>query len=173
VGYLDPSIKDDFVVKLHDDGKTCDLVAGDYVFSGCYNLSNSTNYGKWMVNYKSLKEGGELGQNWSYILYNSNNDSDTFVEAPKGDILEVRSDKKYYSIGESVKLYATDPSHKATEVDATLNNGTEFYVDLPFTIPIINVKRIHQPYWWFILISLITNLVISTITGRFRRANTA
>jgi hypothetical protein len=114
-----------------------------------------------------------LGQNWSYILYNSNNDSDTFVEAPKGDILEVRSDKKYYSIGESVKLYATDPSHKATEVDATLNNGTEFYVDLPFTIPIINVKRIHQPYWWFILISLITNLVISTITGRFRRANTA
>jgi hypothetical protein len=42
-------------------------------------------------------------------------------------------------------------------------------VDLPIAIPILNVQTIYQPYWWFILISLITNLSLSVALGKLRK----
>lgn len=169
VGYIDPTVKDDILVKLKDDGKGCDLVAADHIYSACYGLANNTNYGKWMVDFKLLKDGAEIGQNSTYIVYNSDNVSDTFVEGPKNEPFGVSTDKLNYDSGQTIKIFANDSGTKGTEVDATLNNGTEFYVDLPITIPIINVKRIHQPYWWFILISLITNITVSTAMGRYSK----
>ncbi len=76
----------------------------------------------------------------------------------KGEQVSASTDKREYNPGEIVKLYAFDMN--AVSAVAVLDNGTVFYVDLPFTIPLIftNVQRIYQAYWWFIFISLIANL---------------
>lgn len=169
VGFVDPFVKDDFVVTMHDDGKGCDKVSGDGIFSGCFNI-NGTNYGKWSILFNGKKSGMEPDSNSSYIIYNVDKPADTFIEAAKGEPLIVSTDKKTYMPGEEVKLYAqSDRNPDDTEVSATLDNGTAFYVDLPLSIPIINVQRIHQPYWWFILISLILNLILSAVMGKMQK----
>lgn len=165
VGHIDPSVKDDIEINMSDDGKGCDAIADDKIFSTCYILEN-TNYGKWGFAAKAFVENSELGYNSTYFNYNSNT-TDTFTEAPKGQPLIVSTDKGAYLPGETVKLYAQNDN--ATNVKAILNNGTSFYVDLPFSIPIINVQRIQQPYWWFIFISLISNLSISLVMGRLQK----
>ena len=80
----------------------------------------------------------------------------------KGDVIGVSIDKEEYSIGDTIKVTAT-PSKTYEKVDAVLNSGTWFYVDLPFTIPIINVNRINDIYFFFITISILSGLIISPI----------
>ena len=40
-------------------------------------------------------------------------------------------------------------------------------MDLPLTIPIVNIKRIYQPSAWFIIISIITNLLLSFAISQY------
>lgn len=159
IGTIDPATQDDISIVLADDGAGCDMEAGDSIYSGCYNLEGA-NYGKWSYSAKAFDGDSEIGSNSTYFIYNSDT-SDTFAEGPKGESVQLSTDKEEYYPGETVQLYAQ--SAKATSIKAVLDNGTHFSVELPLTIPLVNVKTIYQPYWWFILISLITNLSISIV----------
>jgi hypothetical protein len=166
LAYVDPTVKDDIFLNLSDNGKGCDLVSGDGNFTACYVLNN-TNYGKWTVLVKAMDGTSEQGRNSIFFLYGSNV-SDNYSDGPKGQAVEVSTDKRYYSPGDTVRVYASTQA-AVTSMEAELDNGTSFRVDLPFTIPIINVQRIQQPYWWFIFISLITNLALSFGMGQIDR----
>ncbi len=166
IGQVDPTVQDDITLNMSDDGLGCDAAAGDGTYSACYTLANA-NYGKWAFTAHSIRGGGEAGTNYTWFAYNAQV-TDNFTEAPKGEPISLHADKKSYSPGETVKLYAT-PSAKPDQVRAVLSNGTSFYVDLPMPIPVLNVQRIQQPYWWFILISFIASLAISAVTGQMKK----
>ena len=85
----------------------------------------------------------------------------------QGESVVVSTDKKHYIVGERVAVIAE--TSDTTNVEAVMDNGTSFRVDLPLTIPVLNVQRIYQPYWWFILVSLIANISLSIIIGQARK----
>ncbi len=164
ITYLDPTVKDDIILNLTE--------SGNGTFTGHYTFDNSSaNYGKWMITVKSMNGGSELGRNSTFILYGSNL-SDNYAEGPKGEPVSITTDRIYYSPGDSLTITASTPS-PGTGMTAELDNGTAFKVDLPFTIPLINVQRIQQPYWWFIFVSLITNLSVSIVMGQLDKARKA
>jgi hypothetical protein len=49
------------------------------------------------------------------------------------------------------------------KAEVEFDSGTTFGVTLPFEIPILGVKRIYRPYWWFIFVSIISNLFVGQI----------
>jgi hypothetical protein len=163
VGLIDPAVKDDIVINLSDDGNGCDAKAGDGILSGCTKLG-SESPGRWVVSAKAYRGGGEIGQNSTAFSYESD-PQDGYLESPQGQPVALSTDKAEYSKGDELKLYAAT---SADRVEARLDSGTAFSVELPLEIPIINVKTIHQPYWWFIFISLIANLSMTLIHGRFK-----
>lgn len=166
VNYFNPIVKDDIALMLSDDGNGCDEIAGDSIYSTCYEISGE-NYGKWTYTASALSAGNEIGSNQTYFFYGKE-DEDRYSENGKGNGVSLSTDKELYQPGDTVKLYATAPD-SANEVRATLDNGTWFYVDLPFTLPIFNVQRIYQPYWWFILVSVVLGLLISFVLGRIKK----
>jgi hypothetical protein len=163
IGHIDPHLQDDITVTLKDNGMDCDLYENDGIYSACVEPHNE---GKWVAHVKSFKNGGETGSNATYFNYGQETD-DTYVDGPKGKPLVVSTDKMFYSEGETVSLYAQ--ADDVSTIEATLDNATAFRVDLPITIPILNVTRIYQPYWWFILISLISNLSFGFVIGRLKK----
>ena len=163
IGQADPTIKDDIMLNMSDDGRGCDAAAGDGTYSACH-LPGGASTGKWMVTAHSIRNGAEVGTNYSWFAYGADA-RDGFTEASKGDGIVISTDKTAYSAGETVKLYAR-PAAKPDSVRATLDNGTSFYVDLPMQIPLLNVQRIQQPYWWFIFISFIASLGITVVLGQ-------
>ena len=165
VGIVDPTTQDDFTVRLYDNGEGCDAIAEDGIYSACFDLNGST-YGKWNVKVKSFRNGAEVGSNSTFFSYSEETD-DNYVENPKGEPLVVGTDKRNYAAGEDVAVFAE--AADVTKVEAVVDSGTSFRVDLPIAIPILNVHRIYQPYWWFILISLISNLSLSVIIGQARK----
>jgi len=168
VGYIDPSVKDDITLNMSDNGTGCDMVAGDGVYSACHAFNDSA-YGKWAVTAIAMGNGNpKLGSNSTYFFYGSGNttptDDDTSVIGPQGEPVNVSVDKTRYAEHETVKITAS--AANANAMEAVLDHGTSFRVDLPLTIPLLNVKTIWQPYWWFILVSIIANLAISAILGK-------
>jgi len=179
LGFFDPTLADDITVELNDAGAECDSIAEDGVYSGCY-LLESNNTGKWTVTVKALNDGSEKASNGT-IFYLGEKTDDNFVEKAKGEIL-IGLDKEVYQSGEEVLITAEHKSDAGGFFDffmgsgeyeaphsmvAVIDSGTHFEVELPITIPLLNVKTIYQPYWWFILISIIFSLAFSLIVGRF------
>lgn len=192
VTQIDPTVKDDIHLNLTDDGRGCDRVAGDGIFSGCYHLDPAnTNYGKWTITANIYENGANLGHNQTYFLYNPNPDNaDTYTERGVGEAMQVLTDKMQYAPGGNVSIYVVPANMTAgssflfiqtaaprqmhiDHVEAVLSNGTYFRVDLPFSIPIVNIDRIYQPYTWFIMISLIANLTLSFAMSQYERMQKA
>jgi len=167
ITHFDPSKADDITLNLSDDGKGCDRTIGDGVYSGCLDLNNQSN-GKWTLTAKALNGGSELASNSTYFFFNTKSDGDSFLPSAKGEAISVATDKSIYYPGDKVSITVAPPS-KAKEVEVILDSGTTFYVDLPFTIPIINVQRLHEPYWWFIFITIISGILVSIIYGRLQK----
>jgi len=167
INSIDPTKQDDVTIDMNDRGEGCDGTAGDGMYSACYEISGN-NYGKWTYTAKAYNGMSEAGMNHTYFFYGKE-DSDRYVELGKDAPVALSTDKELYQPGDTVKLYASVPPETATRVTATLDHGTWFYVDLPFTLPLFNVQRIYQPYWWFILISLVLGLTISFILGRIKK----
>ncbi len=190
VSQLDPTVRDDIKLNLTDNGKGCDKVAGDGIYTACYTLNN-TNYGKWTVLATMYSGGAALGHNESYFLYNPNaTNNDTYVESALGENIEVMTDKMQYMPNDTVTIYAipanmtkgssllfipiTPPAPMAVDqVQAVLSNGTYFRVDLPVTIPIVNVNRIYQAYTWFILVALVMNISLSIVISQYQKKKKA
>ena len=177
LGYFDPTVTDDITVEMNDGGAGCDITAGDGVYSGCYILTEG-NPGKWIVTVKALNGESEMASNGT-IFYLGKKTDDIFVEASKGEI-SVNLEKEVYNEGDEVVItsvhtanagglfdfFGSDEYKAPHQVVAVLDSGTHFEVELPFTIPILDVKTIYQPYWWFIFISIIFSLAFSLIIGR-------
>lgn len=156
---FDPFKNDDITLELLDDGSGCDSVADDLIYSGCYKLSDE-NYGPWVVFIEAYDEN-PFAQNSTAFLYKEGS-FESLPSEVKGEPIGVTLDKEEYSPGETVKITAT-PERKAEKVEAVLNSGSWFYVDLPFTIPLLNINRINDPYWWFITVTILSGLIISPI----------
>lgn len=171
VNYLDPSVQDDIRLNMADDGIGCDSTAGDGVYSACYRLEGA-NYGKWTALVKASSSGAELGSNETYFVYGSDG-TDTFVDQGKGRPIAVETDKRTYTPGETAVITASLGDARPDTVTATLSNGTYFSVELPIAIPLFNVKTIYQPYWWFILVSLLAGLGFSLVMGLKQRMEAA
>jgi hypothetical protein len=171
VSQFDPTVKDDIKIILLDDGKLCDITAGDGIFTTCYTPAGNE-YGSWSVDLKALKsDGSVIGENSTYFYYNAK-EGPLYVKTPKGSPLGVSVSQKSVNPGEQVTIYAVAPSGTSS-VSAHLDAGTRFYVDLPFAIPIIEVKRINETYWWFIFAALISGLVISFVMGKMTKKEVA
>lgn len=163
VGHFDPTATDDYILQLTDDGKNCDKIADDRIFSVCITPKNE-NYGVWQLDVKAINGGNIAGENSTYFYYVK--EDMTFSKGPKGEPVELTLSSNKIGKGETVTLTAY--SKNAQTVQVTVNNGTHFYVDLPFTIPVVNVSRINEAYWWFIFVALISGLAISFIMGKIR-----
>lgn len=179
VSHIDPTVQDDLLINMSDDGLGCDDTAGDGVWSACHDFKGG-NYGKWTLSARALENGAEIGKNETYVLYNPQADEDTYTEMGTGAPLIITADKRVYYTGETARIYvlpaketsAFPSGTRPVDVDAVrlqVSNGTYFRVDLPFTIPVFNVQRIYQPYWWFILISFVCNISLSVVLGRLKK----
>lgn len=167
IAQFDPTVKDDIKLTLLDDGKFCDVSAGDGVFTTCYTLTGNE-YGSWSVDAKALKaDGGVIGENSSYFYYNAK-EGPIYVKMPKGNPLGITLSPYTVNPGQQVTIIASAPKETSSVV-AVLDSGTRFYVDLPFTIPVIEVKRINETYWWFIFAALISGLVVSFVMGKMQK----
>lgn len=166
LGEIDPFKKDDISITLVDDGSGCDSVAEDLIYSGCYKLS-STYYGSWVVMAQAYNNNNPFAQNSTHFIYKEESPGPLYKEV-KGEPLGVSTDKERYLPDETVKITATLGT-KAEKVEAILNNGTWFYVDLPFAIPLLNIQRIHQAYWWFITVTILSGLLITPIYKKLQK----
>jgi len=164
ISQVNPLGDDDIKITLEDNGLNCDEKEGDGIYSSCYKI-DSTNYGIWGVTAKAYIGEDEVGVNHTYFNYNSDIERG-FVDPANGNPIEINLDQEEYYPGDEILLSAH--SEGADRIEASLDNGTSFSVELPIQIPIVNVKTIYQPYWWFILISLIFNLSIAFVLGRLR-----
>ena len=165
-GMVDPYVKDDIHLNITDDGKGCDKIAGDGIYTDCFNLTNQ-NYGKWTINAKAYETNTVRSTNEIYFIYKESDDN--YTEKATGEVMNITTEKMSYSDNETVKVTIIPPIN-ADHVQLTISNGTYFRVDLPFTIPILDIKRIYQPYWWFIFTSLITNVIASIAIGQMDKA---
>ena len=176
INFADPTVKDDIILNLSDNGIDCDKIAGDGVYSACYQLTNE-NYGKWLVIGVAYEQGKEIARNQTYFQYGVS-DNDSYLDIDKGEAIAVTTDKEFYSKGDTAQIYATPANItkpgllnspriiSIDRVDAELSNGTYFRVDLPITIPIINWKSIYQPIVWFIFVSFILNILLGFILNK-------
>jgi len=175
VNFFNPLTPDDITVILNDAGTECDAIAGDGIYSACYTL-NDGEPGKWTVTATAFNEGSETAKK-STIFYYRERAEDAYYEDGLGN-MTVSVDKEVYGSGDEVFitaeyfrhqgdifewLFGENPPKEVSSMTVVLDRGTWFYVDLPFTLPLFNVQRIYQPYWWFILISLVVGLVFSFI----------
>ena len=48
-----------------------------------------------------------------------------------------------------------------TRLEGSFNMGTFYYVDLPFTIPLINIRRIIGSYGFFLFMAFVLGIVYS------------
>ncbi len=147
IDYLDPYTKDDITITLRK-GEGC---AGPEEFAYCFTPQKE---GTWLIRAEALKEGKSVGKSEKVFYYGEFKD-EGYAEKPQGNGAPEIEVKERYAKGEEVVIKIRS---KAEEVKLTLNNATYFMVELPITIPLINVKKIYQPYWWFILSSFLISM---------------
>ncbi len=158
LGQIDPTKADDAIITLLDDGSGCDSKAGDGTFTLCHDIT-ATKPGRWAVLAVAKNGVSEIGANSTEFFVDTHDETEGWVEPPRGQELPVYSDKRYYANGETAMISVE--SQEATEVQLTIDQGTAFEVDLPVKIPVIEFQRIYHPPVWFIVISLLVNVGIS------------
>jgi len=73
------------------------------------------------------------------------------------------ADRQNVTRGQTVALYATvspKPANGA-RLEGALDMGTFYYVDLPFTIPLINIRRIIGSYGVFLFAAFVISILYS------------
>lgn len=149
-GHLDPTTQDDFSINL--------TKSENGTFSGSFILNNS-NSSFWYVTVKAYNGDSELATNQTTFFVGSKSEQIIWVRAT-GSSMPVSLSKDIYSNGNSVFVFAQPPA-QTTHTVATFNSGTRFYVDLPFTIPLLNLRRIYDSQSWFIFAAVIIGLFVN------------
>ena len=179
---IEPYTSDDFKVALYDDGLLahCDAVANDLIYSGCFIL-NSTQKGAWVVSAEAFINNGSVAQNSTALYVQGGKPSDVYLVSKQHGILEMvlgtkavsispYADRQEYSLGQAVSLHAK-VSEQVDAASATVNNGTFYFVDLPFALPILNIQRLVGATGFFILASFVFSILISIFRGALKKAN--
>ena len=147
------------------------LTASAYLGNNTVELCNYTlhtkNQSVWTAHVKG-KIGNEDVEAFPHFLVNTEN-KELFQRASsgnkKGDI-SITTDKQIYKNGETVIVLAKSDKISGNpngKLECVFDNGTAFYFDLGFTIPIIHVRYITSDYWMFIILSIIFSFGISAV----------
>lgn len=168
--FFDPTTLDDINLDPLDDGNDCDKTANDKNYSICYKISG--NSGEWLLSVKALDGKNLIGQDniigeTHKNFFLDNLSQPTNVKPSTGQQILVQGVNSAYKTNDLLELHLF--TNKGIP-KVTLNNGTWFYVDLPFTIPILNVQRINDVYWWFIFVAFIFGLISNTFYQKLRKA---
>lgn len=171
IGYLDPFVKDDKIVgNFSDLGGICDRIAGDGIYTSCFTM-DKTQFG---VYDKSVIHIYSYSNETSFFIFPSQGQShnsteiilngaqvDELVEGGWGPDPATNISQKVAEENGKIKVEVTAEFKKpVNKAEVEFDSGTTFGVTLPFEIPILGVKRIYRPYWWFIFVSIISNLFI-------------
>ena len=156
---IEPGHEDDAKFQLFDDGLAahCDLAANDSVYSGCFAVPQNATEGGWMVDvFLKSQAGDQLARSGAAIYVDKGTPQDVWVQnMSQSGILDsalgktayhinVSVDKENVTRGSTVAVRATStPAVPAGAIiEAQSNMGTFFYVDLPFPLPLLNIRRI-------------------------------
>lgn len=174
---VEPGMEDDVRLQLFDDGLAahCDATASDAIHSNCYSLPASAKRGAWVIDaYLYSPANEQLARNATAIFIEAGKPSDIWLQSQTQNgfldglmgktphTLNVSTDKKDYSTGETVSISAfSSPSNTAGRIEAVLDAGTFFYLDLPFALPLINISRIIGSYGVFIFLAFVLSICYS------------
>ena len=176
--HFEPGMEDDMHGVLYDDGLAahCDLAAGDGVYSGCFAVPANATPGAWVADvYLHSSSNETLARNGTALYVEKGEPSDIWVQASsQSGFLDGILGKTAYHInasassqnvtrGQAVALHATVSPAMASgdSLEGLLNMGTFYYVDLPFTIPLINIRRIIGSYGVFLLAAFVISIIYS------------
>lgn len=176
--FMEPGHESDIRLALFDDGLPihCDRLANDGTYSNCYALPTNAPRGAWVIEAQLNSEGGELmAKNSTAIYYGGGKPEDVWLQgSSQSGILDsllgktaysmnITTDRENYTSGQTVEIYAKPAPAIPTgsTLDASVNTGTFFYVDLPFTIPLINIRRIIGSYGFFLFLAFVLSIAYS------------
>ena len=175
--YIEPTGNDDISLQLYDNGlaANCDLLAGDGLYSGCLALPKNTNKGAWVVDIHLKSSSNEtLAKNATALYVDGGKPEDIWLQASSQNGLfdgllgktahyvNITADKANVTRGETIPLHATASSlPEGARMEAVANSGTFLYLDLPFSIPLINIRRIIGSYGLFIFLAFVISMVYS------------
>ncbi len=177
---FEPGTSDDVHMPLFDDGLAahCDAMANDGNFSNCYALPANGTRGAWAVDVFLISNTSEhLARGASAIYYDGGKPEDIwlqsssqsgFLDGIMGKVayhVNATTGRQNYSTGETVAVhaFATPAKPAGVSFDAVFDSGTFFYVDLPFPLPLLNIRRIIGSYGFFILSAFVLSLAYSII----------
>ncbi len=146
LNYINPFLKDDFKVNMTK-------INSNYAFLN-YKIETNRS-GMWKVKVETKDGFAEK------TFYVNTNKEEPEYDAHKGDLF-VDINKKFVHSGDYIEINTVSKNPEDNFV-AVFNNGTSFYVELPFTIPFLNVKRIYGPTGWFIFSSIVISFLINPI----------
>ena len=186
--HFEPGAEDDLRAQLYDDGLAahCDAVAGDGVFSNCFALPAGASKGAWVADVSLYSAGNEsLAKNGTPLYVEGGVPEDIWVQpvSQSGFIdgllgktayhINASTDAQNVTRGQSVALFATvSPTPPSgARLEAAINMGTFYYVDLPFTIPLINIRRIIGSYGVFLFAAFVISILYSIGKAAYSAVN--
>jgi len=176
--HFEPGMEDDMKSSLFDDGLLahCDALASDGVFSNCFAMPASANTGAWIADVYLYSDTNEtLAKNGTVLYVEKGVPEDIWIQpVSQSGFVDGLLGKKAYHInaitnlknvtrGQTLALHATvSPTPpKEARLNGSLDMGTFYYVDLPFTIPLINIRRIIGSYGVFLFAAFVISILYS------------
>jgi len=174
--FIEPQMHDDTTHILFDDGLAphCDTLAGDGTHSSCMAMPANAQKGAWVIDFHLKSSANEtVFRNATALYVEGGAPGDIWLQPPQqGGILDIVTGKKPMlmqvsvskenaTLGEELALYATPP-HRLSEgerIVAVSNSGTFLYLDLPTTIPLLNIRRIIGSYGIFIFLAFVESIL--------------
>jgi hypothetical protein len=172
---VEAGLQDDIHLPLYDDGLSahCDAAAGDGIFSNCYIIPANAEKGAWVVDahlYSATNES--LARNATGIYVDGGSPQDIWLQSnSQGGILDglmgkksyalgVSTGKQNYTLGETVSIHAFSVPAKpeGSQLAAVIDAGTRFQADLPFALPLINIRRIIGSYGVFLFSAFLLSM---------------
>ncbi len=183
VNMIDPNRAMHEKVAMFDNGNAsnCDAVSYDGIYSACVPVTGGKDNAVWMYTVRLDSKNKDLFQMISSSIggssaYATNTSSFEVGNAtPKweknttgGTPFAVSSSKQKYAEGETAAIYANITGMGSTpdSVTAEVDKGYRFGVDLPFTIPIINLERLADITGWMVFCSFFVSLALNPIMPR-------
>ena len=157
--FVEPGHQDDAKFALYDDGLAshCDLVANDSIYSGCYTVPQNSSKGAQVIDvFLNSSTGDSLAHSGAAIYVEGGAPSDIWVQnVSQAGLLDMALGKTAYHLNVSVndsnvarggtvavRANSIPAAPQGASFGASSNMGTFFYVDLPFTLPLLNIRRI-------------------------------
>ncbi|MFA6214422.1 MAG: hypothetical protein WC717_04055 [Candidatus Micrarchaeia archaeon] len=186
--HFEPGGEDDIRGRLFDDGlaEHCDAAASDGVYSGCFAIPAGAATGAWVADVYLYSSGNEtLAKNGTILYVEGGKPDDVWVQpvsqsgfvdgllGKKAYHVSPSADAKNVTRGGRVALSATaSPAPpEGFRLEGSLDAGTFYFVDLPFTIPLINIRRIIGSYGVFLFAAFVISILYSIGKASYAAAN--